>query len=394
MAGALEGVIILDLTQALAGPFGSMLLGDLGAEAIKIEPPGQRRAVEGGVVYKGETIHFLSTNRNKKSIILDLKMPEGKQVFYELTRKADIVFDNYRSGVPERLGIDYNTLKDINPRIISCSITGFGSSGLYKDRPAYDLIVQAISGGMSITGEPPPARAGIPIADLSGGMLAAQGVLAALYARERTGMGQRIEVSLLDTQISLLNYCVAEYFVAGSTAGPVGVGQRGDPTYRMYQTSDGNIVIAIAPPGTRFWEKLCHALGRDKLAIDPRFNHFTKRRENADELVAIIQDSLRSKSTEEWLACLIREGVPAGPVNTIDKALKDPQVWHQKMIVPIDCVSGGQIKVAGNPIKMSAAEPVYKSPPTFGQHTEEVLSRLLGYSSAKIAGLRNKGVIN
>ncbi len=249
MAGALEGVIILDLTQALAGPFGSMLLADLGAETIKIEPPGQRRAVEGGVVYKGETIHFLSTNRNKKSIILDLKMPEGKQVFYELAQRADIVFDNYRAGVPERLGIDYNTLKDINPRIISCSITGFGSSGPYKDRPAYDLIIQAISGGMSITGEPPPARAGIPIADLSGGMLAAQGLLAALYARERTGMGQRIEVSLLDTQISLLSYCVAEYFVAGSTASPVGIGQRGDPTYRMYQTSNGNIVIAIAPRG-------------------------------------------------------------------------------------------------------------------------------------------------
>ncbi len=393
MAGALEGVIILDLTQALAGPFGSMLLGDLGAETIKIEPPGQRRAVEGGVVYKGETIHFLATNRNKKSIILDLKMPEGKQVFYELTRKADIVFDNYRAGVPEKLGVDYDTLKGMNPRIISCSVTGFGSPGPYQGRPAYDLIIQAISGGMSITGDPPPARAGLPFSDLCAGMFAVQGIIAALYHRERTGMGQRVEASLLDGQIALLTYCVPDYFISGETVGPVGIGQRADPTYRMFRTSDDYIVIA-ASPGPRFWEKLCRALGQEELATDPRFDSPEKRHENAAELAAIMEDIFLSQSAGEWLACLIREGVPAGPVNTIDKALKDPQVWHQKMIVPIDYVSGGQIKVAGNPIKMSAAEPAYKSPPTFGQHTEEVLSRFLGYSSEKIAGLRNKKVIN
>ncbi len=394
MAGALEGVIILDLTQALAGPFGAMLLADLGAEAIKIEPPGQRRMIEGGAVYQGETVHFLYINRNKKSIILDLKVPEGKQVFYELTRKADIVFDNYRAGVTDRLGIDYNTLKKINPGIICCSITGYGSSGPYRDRPAYDLIVQGISGGMSITGDPPPARAGLPIADLSGSMFAAQGILAALYARERTGLGQRIEVSLLDTQISLLSYCVAEYFLTGSVAGPVGIGQRGDPIYRMYRTSDGNIVIAVPPPGTRFWEKLCHALGQDELATDPRFNHFTGRHEHTDELIAILEDILQRKSTAEWLERLVGAGVPAGPVNTIAEALQDPQVRHQEMIVPMDCAGGGQLTVAGNPVKMSGATPVYQSPPAFGQHTDEVLSRLLGYSAARIAELRKKQIIS
>jgi len=393
MEGALEGVRILDLTQTLAGPFGSMILGDLGAEIIKIEPPGRRQTVGGGTTYQGESVHFLAVNRNKKSIILDLKAPKGKDIFHDLTRKADVVFDNYRSGVLERLGIDYETLRDINPRIICCSITGFGSSGPYKDRPSYDLIAQALSGGMSITGDPPPARAGLPIADLCGGLFAVQGIMAALYQRERTGVGQRVEVSLLDGQIAMLTYCVPDYFISGKTVGPVGIGQRSNPTYRMFITRDEPIVIAIAP-GARFWENLCRALGREDLATDPRFDSLARRQENAEELATIMEEIILTRSAAEWLECLVREGVPSGPVNTIEKALQDPQVLHQKMIVPIDYVLGGKIKLAGNPIKMSGAEPVYKSPPAFGQHTEEVLSRLLGYSEAKIAELKNEKVIN
>lgn len=392
MGGALEGVRVLDLTQTLAGPFGSMILADLGAEVIKIEPPGRRQTVEGGTTFKGETVHFLAINRSKKSIILDLKASKGKEVFYDLARKADVVFDNYRAGVLDRLGIDYETLKSLNPRIISCSVTGFGSTGPYRDRPAYDLIVQAMSGGMSITGEPPPARAGIPIGDLSGGMFAAHGIMAALYARERTRVGQRVEVSLLDGQIALLTYCVPDYFVSGKMVGPVGVGQRADPTYRMFKTKDTHIVIAIAP-GSRFWQNLCRALGREDLATDPRFDSFARRRENVAELTSIIEEILLSKTAEEWLELLVKEDVPAGPVNTIDKALADPQVGHQKMVVPVDYVLGGELKLAGNPIKMSGVEQVFKSPPTFGQHTEEVLSQLLGYSEAKISELKREKVI-
>ena len=392
MGAALEGVRVLDLTQTLAGPYGSMILGDLGAEVIKIEPPGHRQTVEGGTTFKGESVHFLAINRNKRSIILDLKAQKGKEVFYQLTRKADVVFDNYRAGVLERLGIDYETLKKINPGIICCSVTGFGSTGPYQDRPAYDLIIQAISGGMSITGEPPPARAGLPIADLCGGMFAAHGIMAALYSRERTGVGQRIGVSLLDGQIALLTYCVPDYFISGQTVGPVGIGQRAEPTYRMFRTRDDRIVIAIAP-GARFWDNLCKALDREELTTDPRFDSFARRRENAEELASIIEETLLSKNAEEWLERLIKEGVPAGPINTIDKALADPQVLHQKMVVPVDYVLGGQLKLAGNPIKMSGAEQVFKSPPTFGQHTEEVLSQLLGYPEARIAELRREKVI-
>jgi len=392
MIAPLEGVRVLDLTQTLAGPYGSMILGDLGAEIIKIEPPGQRQVVGGGTTFKGESVHFLAANRNKKSIILNLKATRGQEIFYELIKKADVVFDNYRAGVLERLGVDYGTLKGINPRIISCSVTGFGSSGPYRDRPAYDLIVQAISGGMSITGDPPPTRAGLPVGDLCGGMFAAQGIMAALYSRERSGVGQRVEVSLLDGQIALLTYCVPEYFIAGTAVGPVGVGQRSDPTYRMFQTKDEPIVIAIAP-GARFWENLCRALDREDLITDAKFDSHAQRRENTEELTSIMEKILLSQGAQEWLERLIEEGVPAGPVNTIDKALVDPQVQHQQMVVPVDYVLGGEIKLAANPIKMSGADPVYKSPPTFGQHTEEVLSQLLGYSEAEIAELRKGGVV-
>ena len=382
----------MDLTQTLAGPYGSMILGDMGAEIIKIEPPGKRQVVGGGVTFMGESIHFLAVNRNKKSIILNLKASKGKKIFYELTRKADVVFDNYRAGVLERLGIDYATLKGINPRIISCSVTGFGSTGPYKDRPAYDLIVQAISGGMSITGDPPPARAGLPIGDLCGGMFAAHGIMAALYSRERTGVGQRVEVALLDGQIALLTYCVPEYFIAGTAVGPVGVGQRSDPTYRMFKTSDKPIVIAIAP-GARFWQNLCRALDREDLATNPRFDTYDKRKESGAELTSIMEQILLGRSSQEWLDRLVREGVPAGPVNTIGEALNDPQVLHQQMVVPVDYVVGGRMKMAGSPIKMSGADPVFASPPTFGQHTEEVLSGLLGYSAADIAELGREGVV-
>ena len=391
MVAALEGVLILELTQTLAGPFGAMLLVDLGAEIIKIEPPGMRHNLEGGVSFKDESVYFLAVNRNKKGITLDLKTPKGKEVFLDLSKRADVVFDNYRTGVLEKLGIDYESLRSINPRIISCSITGFGSSGPYRDRPAYDLLVQAMSGGMSITGNPPPARAGLPIGDLCGGMFAAHGVLAALYARERTGKGQKIEVALLDGQIALLTYCVPDFFVSGRAGGPVGIGQRADPTYQMYQTRDEPIVIAI-PAGTRFWENLCQALGSEELTTDPRFDSSMKRRDNSPEVTAIIQKKLLNKSAAEWLACFLKEGVPAGPVNTIEKALIDEQVWHQGMVVPVD-FGGEAVLLAGNPIKMSGADPVFRSPPTFGQHTDEVLSQLLGYSSTKIAELRREKVI-
>ncbi|HEY95978.1 MAG TPA: CoA transferase [Dehalococcoidia bacterium] len=383
----LKGVRVLELSQFLAGPYAGMILGDLGAEVIKIEPPGLRQIADGGL--NSDDFVVLATCRNKKSIVLNFKEPEGKEIFYDLVKKADVVLDNYRPGVLERLGFDYENLKSINKQIISCSITGFGSTGPYKDRPAFDLILQAMSGGMSITGNPPPARSGLSISDCVGGMWAAQGVVAALYSREKTGAGNKVEVALLDGQVALLYARVPAFFHMGNVTGGPDIPR---PTYRAYKTKDGHLVIA-AIGGERFWPGLCRALGREELATDPRFESVSKRGENGDELNSIIEEIMLGKRTEEWIERLVNEGVPAGPVNTIDKVLSDPQVLHQQMVIPVDWVQGDTIWLAGNPIKVSGMEQIFESPPNIGQHTEEVMYQLLGYSDTKIAELQTRQII-
>lgn len=382
----LDGIRVLELSQYLAGPYAGMILGDLGAEVIKVAPPGLRQIGTGGL--NADDFVFLATHRNKRCITLDLKEPRGKEVFLELAQKADVVLDNYRPGVLERLGVDYSNVSSRNQRIVSCSITGFGSTGPYRDRPAFDIIVQAMSGGMSITGNPPPARSGLSLGDCVGGMWAVQGIVAALYSREQTGKGCRLEISLLDGQIALLHSRVPSYFYARKlTPGP----DRPGPTYRVYETKDGHIIVAAV--GDRFWLPVCKALGCEELATDSRFESVQKRVENRDELTTHIQGVMRGRTTEEWLLRFDTEDVPAGPVNTIDKAVTDPQVFHQQMVVPVDWSEGEPIWLAGNPIKVSGMEQVFKSPPSIGQHTEEVLSELLGYDEGRITELRNAKVI-
>ena len=383
----LKGVRVLEISQYLAGPYAGMILSDLGAEVIKIEPPGLRQIGDGGL--NSDDFVVLATCRNKKSMVLNFKEQGGKEIFYDLVKNADVVLDNYRPGVLEKLGFDYENLKKINPRIISCSITGFGSTGPYKDRPAFDLILQAMSGGMSITGNPPPVRSGLSISDCVGGMWAAQGVVAALYSREHTGEGKRVEVALLDGQVALLYARVPAFFHMGNITGGPDIAR---PTYRIYKTKDGHIVIA-AIGGERFWPALCRGLGREELAIDPRFESVVKRNENVKELTSIMEEIMSSRSTEEWVERFVNEGVPVGPVNTIDKVLSDPQVLHQQMVVPVDWVQGETIWLAGNPIKVSGIEQTFESPPDIGQHTEEIMSQLLEYSDTKIAELRRSQII-
>jgi CoA:oxalate CoA-transferase len=383
----LKGVRVLELSQFLAGPYAGMILGDLGAEVIKIEPPGLRQIGDGGL--NSDDFVVLATCRNKKSIVVNFKESGGKEIIYDLVKKADVVLDNYRPGVLEKWGFDYERLKKINPGIISCSITGFGSTGPYRDRPAFDLILQAMSGGMSITGNPPPARSGLSISDCVGGMWAAQGVVSALYSRERTGEGNKVEVALLDGQVALLYARVPAFFHVGNITGGPDIAR---PTYRIYKTKDGHIVIA-AIGGDRFWPGLCRALGREELATDPKFESVDKRSENENELTSIMEEIMLSRSTEEWVERFINEGVPIGPVNTIDKVLSDPQVLHQQMVVPVDWAQGETIWLAGNPIKVSGVEQVFRSPPLIGQHTDEVMSQLLGYSEARITELRREKII-
>jgi crotonobetainyl-CoA:carnitine CoA-transferase CaiB-like acyl-CoA transferase len=395
MEKALANVRIIDLTRALAGPYGSMILGDLGAEIIKIEAVGSNRMNSGGTAFKGQDAYNMSINRSKKSITLDTRTEKGREIFYDLVKISDVVFDNFRPGVLERLKMDYETLKKINPRIISCSISGFGSSGPYRDRPAYDVVIQALTGVMSITGEPdrPPVRCGIALSDQGAGMFAAHGILAALYARERTGVGQKVETSLYEATLAQIAYEASIYFVSGEIPGPVGSGHRILPVYQAFETQDGYVTIAAV--GDKY-PPLFKALGREDLLQDPRFTG-PATLENKKERVAIIQEIFLTKGTEEWMRLLIEADVPCGPVNTLDKALADPQVAATDMVVTIDHPSGVQIKQTGNPIKMSGTPPDLRTkflfPPYVGEHTDEILNQLLGYSKERTEALKQEKII-
>jgi len=394
--GPLHGLRVIDLSMMLAGPAGSMLMGDLGAEILKVEPLDGDETRDAPPYYYGEnSAYFWSINRNKKSVVLNLKSPEGRQVFYDLVAKSDVVYDNYRPGVLDRLKIDYETLKRYNPQIICCSISTFGHTGPYRDRPGYDLVVQAMSGGMSITGEPGgnPVRAGIPLGDLVGGLLAVHGVLAAYIHRQKTGQGQRLEVSLLDGQVYLLTYVAQYYFHSGKIPGPIGSGHQSLVPYQAFKTKDIHIVI-VAHQDHHF-KSLCEAIGKPEWAEDPRFSTRKARLENKALLLSMMENHLQTKSGDEWLEAIHKAGVPAGPINTIDRVLSDPQVLARQMVVEIEGPEKDtKIKAIGNPIKMEKTPAkTFTRPPRLGEHTREVLSTILGYSAEKIEGLNQKGAI-
>jgi len=393
--GPLRGLRIIDLSMMLAGPSGSMLMGDLGAEIIKVEPLDGDETRESPPYFYGEnSAYFWSINRNKKSLAINLKSPEGRQVLYDLVKESDIVYDNYRPGVLERLQIDYENLKKHNPQIICCSISTFGYNGPYRDRPGYDLIVQAMSGGMSITGEPggSPVRAGIPLGDLMGGLLAVHGVLAAYIHRQKTGEGQRLEVSLLDGQVYLLTYIAQYYFHSGKIPGPIGSGHQTLVPYQAFKTQDIEIVV-VAHQNHHF-QKLCQAIGKPEWAEDPRFDTRPKRLENKSILVSMMESHLMTRPGDEWLEAIHKAGVPAGPINTLDRVLSDPQVLAREMVVEIDGPAEDKIKIIGNPLKMEKT-PVntFTRPPLLGEHSREILTNILGYSPEKIDSLRQKEAI-
>jgi CoA:oxalate CoA-transferase len=395
-SGPLKGVRVIDLSMMLAGPSGSMLMGDLGAEIIKVEPlDGDETRVSPPYFYaENMSAYYFSINRNKKSVVINLKSPEGRQVLYDLVAKADVVYDNYRPGVLERLQIDYETLKKYNPKIICCSISTYGYNGPYRDRPGYDLIVQAVSGGMSITGEPggSPVRAGIPLGDLVGGLLGVHGVMAAYIHRQKTGEGQRLEVSLLDGQVYLLTYIAQYYFHSGKVPGPIGAGHQSLVVYQAFKTKDIQIVI-VAHQDHHF-QRLCKAIGKPEWAEDPRFNTRTKRLENKSILIPMMEALLMTRPGDEWLKAIHQAGVPAGPINTLDRVLSDPQVLSREMIKETDGPGKEKIKILGNPLKFDKT-PVdtFTRPPRLGENTREVLADLLGYSSDKIESLRQKEAI-
>jgi crotonobetainyl-CoA:carnitine CoA-transferase CaiB-like acyl-CoA transferase len=396
LGGLLEGVRILDLSQMLSGPYTTMVLGDMGAEIIKIEEPGEgdRTRTMPHHHFGGLSGYYISINRNKKSVTLDLKVPEAREVFYDLVRKSDVVFDNFRPGVLERLKIDFETLRKIKKDIISVSITAYGYDGPYKDLPAFDLTIQAIGGAMSVTGEPggAPVRLGLPMGDIAGAVFASNAVTAALFKKEKTGEGSRVDVSLLDALVSMHVY-VAQYVLqGGEVPGPVGSGHQSVVPYRAFRGGDGEwFVIAVFTE--KFWGLFCKMLGIEGLEKDPRFFDNPHRCVNREALFQILEEEFEKKPAAEWLKMLDKAGVPAAPINRLDRTLTDPQILQRKMVVEMEIPGSGKVKTMGNPVKVLGEHEHFAAPAQLGQHTEEVLHVLLGYPKEKIAHLREKKAI-
>jgi len=396
---ALEHVTVLDLTHMLSGPYGTMLLADLGARTIKVEPPGTgegtRRLLENDPDYSrgGMGAYYLTLNRNKESVCVDLKSPAGREVFMDLVRQADVVFDNFSVGVTERLGIDYAALSQVNPRIVTCSVTGFGQTGPHTQRPAFDQVVQAMGGGMSITGTPEtgPTRSGIPIGDLGGGLFGALGVLAALVERDRTGRGQHVDISMLDAQISLLNYMATMHFMSGHVPEGIGNGHFVHVPYNSYPTADGHIIIACIGDG--FFDRFVDFIGLDALR-KPEYRQQPVRFAAKAEIDAIVADELRKQPTAHWLERLREARIPCGPVNDFAQALSDPQVLARDMVVTVPLPEGEPLRMPGNPVKLSAApQRGFGAPPRLGEQTAAVLGGWLGYPAERLARLREDGAI-
>ena len=394
----LAGLRILDLTHMLSGPYCGMILADMGAETIKVEPlqgEGTRKLLATDPEYSlgGMGAYFITLNRNKKSMAIDLKSERGIALFHQLVEKSDIVLSNFGAGVPERLGLDFASLSRVNPRIITCTVTGFGSDGPGAKRPAFDQVAQATGGGMSITGQDSQhaVRAGIPIGDLGGGMFGVMGILAALYERERSGIGQHVDISMVDCQISMLNYMATMHFLSGKDPGPIGNSHLVHVPYDTFHCADGMIVIAVVTDN--FWQKL-------KAVVDcPDFDDASYdgqpgRWKNRELINGRLNEILGGNSCAHWLEKLEEEGIPCSPVNSFSQALSDPQVSHRNMVVDLAHPNGSSTRGPGNPIKMSrTSEESFSPAPLLGQDTDAVMSELLGLSAEKIQSLRDEGVI-
>ena len=395
----LNGVKVIDLTHMLAGPYAGMVLADLGAEVVKVEPLGSGEMTRGllkndpNYSFKNFGAYFLTLNRNKKSVSIDLKNKKGLEVFYDLVRSADVVLNNFSAGVVSKLKIDFENLSSINPKIITCSITGFGETGPHSTRPAYDQIVQAYSGGMSITGKDAksPTRAGIPIGDLGSGLYSVIGILSALYSREKTQKGQHIDLSLLDVQISLLTYMATMQTLSGIDPEPIGNAHFVHVPYNSFTTSDGFVVIAVITD--EFWQSLKSVVNVGSLD-DSKFDSSIDRLKNQAFIENELNKVLSTQTSDHWIDKLNKAKVPCAPINKFSDALNDEQVKHRNMIVEVEHPDGGFVKMPGNPVKMSYTnEESYSSPPHLGTDTREILKNWSKYEDDKIESLENEKII-
>ena len=394
----LAGVRIIDLTHMLSGPYGAMILADLGADVIKVEPlegEGTRKLLSRDPKNSiaGMGAYFLTLNRNKRSVCIDLKSPAGLELFHELVKQSDVVINNFGAGVPARLKIDHASLAAVNPRIICCSITGFGSNGPNYQRPAFDQVAQAVGGGMSITGTDAdnPVRAGIPIGDLGGGAFSVMGILAALLERERSGLGQDVDISMVDCQISLLNYMATMYFLSGENPHPIGNSHFVHVPYNSYRVQDGHIIIAVITDN--FWQNLKPVVQVPEFDNSEYDTQPARLRDKAF-IDGRLGEIFATDTQAHWLAKLDAARIPCAPVNNFGQALHDPQVRHRNMVVPLRHPNGTTTHVPGNPLKFSRTdEESFSSPPLLGADTDDVLGGLLGLSGERIAALREQKTI-
>ncbi len=395
MSSFLSGVRVLDLTRMLAGPYCTMLLADMGAEVIKIENPegGDEIRRMGPPFIEGESAYFISINRNKLGMTLDLKRPEGRQIFLELVEKSDVVVENFRPGVMKRLGLDYPVLRERNPRCVMCSISGFGQTGPYRDRPAYDLVLQAMGGSLGITGEPGerPTRCGLPIGDLAGAQMAAFAIVSALYEREKTGQGTVIDLSLMESLVSLMSYIAQYYFADGTVTRPEGTRHRSVAPYQVFETLDGYVVVAVFGEG--FWKSFCEAIGRTDLLKDPRFATNLDRVAHREALDEELEREIRKRPTREWLGLLEKFQVPSCPVRSIDEVLEDPHLKARGMFTTMEHPACGTVRTLANPILTPKGRPPVHHAPLLGEHTNEILARVLEKTPPEIQAIRASGVV-
>ncbi len=396
MPQPLEGIRILDLSRVLAGPYCTMLLGDLGAEVIKVERPGTGDDTRawGPPFAGGESAYYLCANRNKKSITVNLKSATGQEIVRRLAQVSDVLVENFKVGELTELGLGYGHLKTLNPGLVYCSITGYGQTGPDSDLPGYDFIIQGRGGVMSITGEPDgePMKVGVAIVDITAGLFAANAIQAALLARVRTGQGQAIDISLLDAQVAWLANVASNYLVSGQRPGRFGNGHPTIVPYQSFRARDGFFCLAVGNDGQ--WQKLCRMLGRRELADDRRFATNPARVQHREVLIALLQEIFSTQDIAFWLREIAAAGIPCGPVQAIDQVFADPQVLARDMVWTAPHPTAGEVRLTGSPLKLSETPVAYRAhPPLLGEHTDEVLTSLLAYSTEEMAQLRAEGII-
>ena len=395
MASPLDGIKVLDLTRVLAGPYATMLLGDLGAEVIKIEQPGTGDESRNfGPFKNGFSLYFMSVNRGKRSVTLNLKTDRGQAIFKQLLKQTDILVENFRPGTMKNLGLDYETLKSEHPSLIYAACSGFGHTGPYAQQGAYDMIIQGMGGIISITGEPegPPVRVGTSISDITAALFTTIGILSALHHRNQTGTGQFVDVAMLDSLVAVLENAVVRYFATGEVPKPLGARHPAITPFEAFASADGHVIIALG--NDTLWVKFCEHVNRQVLISDERFRTNADRTENHSELFPILSEIMSQRTTDDWIDALGNIGVPCGPINTMDKVVSHPQVQAREMITRVAHQITGDVEVPGVPIKLSETPGNVDAPaPSLGEHTTEILTDVLKMSPDEVAKLKQDGVV-